>query len=85
MLPVKKVLIYGGSGGIGSAKASLLKKKQMDLHLVGRNDIDPPNAHEIEYLLQIIADKIQRAFQWNAAGSDDNIDRLVDRQKHVLF
>ena len=48
MLPVKKVLIYGGSGGIGSATARLLKKKQMDLHLVGRNKVKiSPLAEEL--------------------------------------
>lgn len=32
-----KVLIYGGSGGIGSATALALKDKGFDLHLVGRD------------------------------------------------
>lgn len=32
-----KVLIYGGSGGIGSATALALKAKGFDLHLVGRD------------------------------------------------
>lgn len=32
-----KVLIYGGSGGIGSATARALKDKGFDLHLVGRD------------------------------------------------
>jgi NAD(P)-dependent dehydrogenase (short-subunit alcohol dehydrogenase family) len=31
-----KVLIYGGSGGIGSATARLLRARGFDLHLVGR-------------------------------------------------
>ena len=45
---MKKVLIYGGSGGIGSATARLLKKKQMDLHLVGRNEVKiSPLAEEL--------------------------------------
>ena len=33
----KKFLIYGGSGGIGSATAELLHKQGHALHLVGRN------------------------------------------------
>ena len=33
----KKILIYGGSGGIGSATAELLHKQGHVLHLVGRN------------------------------------------------
>jgi len=33
-----KVLIYGGSGGIGSAIARQLKKSGYDLHLVGRSE-----------------------------------------------
>lgn len=32
-----KVLIYGGSGGIGSATARLLRARGQDLHLVGRD------------------------------------------------
>lgn len=35
---MKKILIYGGSGGIGFALASLLKEKGYDLHLAGRNN-----------------------------------------------
>jgi len=31
-----KVLIYGGSGGIGAATARLLRERGTDLHLVGR-------------------------------------------------
>ncbi len=33
-----KVLIYGGSGGIGSATGRLLRARGYDLHLVGRNE-----------------------------------------------
>jgi NADP-dependent 3-hydroxy acid dehydrogenase YdfG len=32
-----KVLIYGGTGGIGSATAKALKARGFDLHLVARN------------------------------------------------
>lgn len=32
-----KILVYGGSGGIGAATARLLRKKGFDLHLVGRD------------------------------------------------
>jgi len=32
-----KILIYGGSGGIGSATARLLHERGQNLHLVGRN------------------------------------------------
>lgn len=32
-----KVLIYGGSGAVGSESAKLLKDKGYDLHLVGSN------------------------------------------------
>ena len=31
---MKKVLIYGGSGGVGSLTARLLKENQFDVHLV---------------------------------------------------
>lgn len=33
-----KILIYGGSGGIGSATARLLRERGHELHLVGRNE-----------------------------------------------
>ena len=33
-----KVLIYGGSGGIGSATARILHSRGYDLHLVGRSE-----------------------------------------------
>ena len=33
----RKVLIYGGSGGIGSAAGRVLRAQGYDLHLVGRN------------------------------------------------
>lgn len=33
----KRIVIYGGSGGIGSATARLLRAKGHELHLVGRN------------------------------------------------
>ena len=33
----RKVLIYGGSGGIGSATGRVLRAQGYDLHLVGRN------------------------------------------------
>lgn len=33
-----KVLIYGGSGGIGSATGSILRRRGYDLHLVGRDE-----------------------------------------------
>lgn len=32
-----KVLIYGGSGAVGSETARILKQKGYSLHLVGRN------------------------------------------------
>lgn len=35
---VKKVLIYGGSGGIGAATSRILKSKGFTLHLVGRTE-----------------------------------------------
>lgn len=34
----KKVVIYGGSGGIGSMTSKLLHERGYDLHLVGRNE-----------------------------------------------
>ncbi len=35
---VQKILIYGGSGGIGSATARLLHARGVELHLVGRDE-----------------------------------------------
>lgn len=34
-----KILIYGGSGGIGSATARVLRERDYDLHLVGREEV----------------------------------------------
>lgn len=34
----RKVLVYGGAGGIGSATARLLRARGSDLHLVGRDE-----------------------------------------------
>jgi len=34
----QKILIYGGSGGIGSATARLLHARGVDLHLVGQDE-----------------------------------------------
>lgn len=47
-----KILIYGGSGAVGSATARLLKEKGYDLHLVGSN----------EEKLKKIADEIDATF-----------------------
>ncbi|MEI7846457.1 MAG: SDR family NAD(P)-dependent oxidoreductase [Chloroflexota bacterium] len=33
-----KILIYGGSGGIGSATGRMLRARGYDLHLVGRDE-----------------------------------------------
>ena len=33
-----KVIIYGGSGGIGSATARLLRERGYHLHLAGRSE-----------------------------------------------
>lgn len=37
LIPMKKILIYGGSGGIGFALAEILKDRGYELHLAGRN------------------------------------------------
>ena len=34
----RKVLIYGGSGGIGSTTGRILRTRGYDLHLVGRDE-----------------------------------------------
>ena len=34
----KRIVIYGGSGGIGSVTARLLRAQGNELHLVGRNE-----------------------------------------------
>jgi NADP-dependent 3-hydroxy acid dehydrogenase YdfG len=33
----KKILIYGGSGGVGSATGRVLRARGYDFHLVGRD------------------------------------------------
>ena len=47
-----KILIYGASGGIGSASARLLAERGHSLHLVGRN----------QSAIETLADQLQSSF-----------------------
>ncbi len=46
----RKVLIYGGSGGIGSATARILRARGFVLHLVGRQQDRPARLAEADIL-----------------------------------
>lgn len=55
-----KILIYGASGGIGSACARLLSARGYSLHLAGRN----------QAALAALADELQAGFSLGDAGDD---------------
>lgn len=58
-----KVLIYGGSGGIGSATARLLRERGYDLHLVGRN----------EESLGALADELESSYSVGDVVADPDV------------
>lgn len=64
-----KILIYGGSGGIGSATARLLRERGHDLHLVGRN----------QERLDALADELDASYTVGdvAAGDPDVFSRAT--------
>jgi len=62
-----KVLIYGGSGGIGSATARALRERGYDLHLVGRG----------EERLARLASELQATFTVGDVGDRDLFARVA--------
>jgi len=58
-----KILIYGGSGGIGSSTARLLRERGHDLHLVGRN----------EESLGVLADELDSGYTVGDVVADPDV------------
>jgi NAD(P)-dependent dehydrogenase (short-subunit alcohol dehydrogenase family) len=70
------ILIYGGTGGIGSATARLLRKRGYDLHLVARN----------EARLAGLAEELSATFTAGDVTSPDIFSRATEdasRQGHI--
>ncbi|MBD3318077.1 MAG: SDR family oxidoreductase [Chitinivibrionales bacterium] len=63
----KKVLIYGGSGGIGSATARALRERGYGLHLVARN----------EDKLKAIADELDADYTAGDIGEEGLFSRVA--------
>ncbi|MGB5551681.1 MAG: SDR family NAD(P)-dependent oxidoreductase, partial [Thermoanaerobaculia bacterium] len=58
-----KILIYGGSGGIGAATAKVLRQRGYDLHLVGRS----------EEKLRPVADELQASYTTGDVVAGDDL------------
>jgi NAD(P)-dependent dehydrogenase (short-subunit alcohol dehydrogenase family) len=65
-----KILIYGGSGGIGSATARLLRERGHDLHLVGRN----------EESLGSLADELDSGYTIGDVAADADVFSRASRE-----
>ena len=64
-----KILIYGGSGGIGAATAKVLRQRGYDLHLVGRS----------EEKLRPVADELQASYTTgDVVAGDDLFSRAAE-------
>ena len=92
---LKRIVIYGGAGGIGSATARLLRLRGCELHLVGRTEPElAALSSELQagYTLGDVCDetlfsqvsKMQLPFitRIDAAQTEQSISRLV--QNHVI-
>ncbi len=64
----KKVLIYGGSGGIGAATARILKSNGFALHLVGRT----------EAKLSALADELSAGYTVGDVRDDNLYSRVAE-------
>lgn len=74
----KKVIIYGGSGGIGSATGKLLHERGYDLHLVGRDEEKLRKvAEEFEASYTVGDVSNNELFNWVSQEAGDLIDGLV--------
>lgn len=73
----KKILIYGGSGGIGAAAGRILRSKGHSLHLVGRDaDRLTAIAHELGATFTVGDVNDTDVFAKVAAEAGDNLDGL---------
>lgn len=74
----KKILIYGGSGGIGAATGRILRSKGHSLHLVGRDaDRLAAVAHELGATFTVGDVNDPAVFAKAAAEAGDSLDGLV--------
>lgn len=74
----KKILIYGGSGGIGAATGRILRSKGHSLHLVGRDaDRLAAVAHELGATFTVGDVNDPAVFARAAAEAGDSLDGLV--------
>jgi NAD(P)-dependent dehydrogenase (short-subunit alcohol dehydrogenase family) len=74
----KKILIYGGSGGIGAATGRILRSKGHSLHLVGRDENRlTAVAHELGATFTVGDVKDPAVFVKAAAEAGDSLDGLV--------
>lgn len=64
----RKIVIYGGYGGIGSATGRILRSRGDDVHLVGRN----------EQKLAGVADELGASFTTGDVRDDDLFGRVVE-------
>ena len=62
----KKVIIYGGSGGIGSTTGKLLHERGYDLHLVGRD----------EEKLRKVAEEFEASYTVGDVSDNELFDRV---------
>ena len=69
-----KVVIYGGSGGIGSAVARRLKARSRELHLVGRNAES----------LAVVAAELGAAYTVGDVGDDRLFARVAEEAGETL-
>jgi NAD(P)-dependent dehydrogenase (short-subunit alcohol dehydrogenase family) len=74
----KKILIYGGSGGIGAATGRILRSKGHSLHLVGRDSNRlTAVAHELGATFTVGDVNDADVFAKVAAEAGDSLDGLV--------
>ncbi len=70
----RKIVIYGGSGGIGSAVGRILRKRGYELHLAGRS----------EDKLAAVADELNAGYTTGDAGDGAFFSRVAEDAGHPL-